>query len=91
MIALIDVEVRDQWLDNGVLLMVHFLSALCRSASQQRRGGYLWHANVPPFHPQTFLRKVSSGKTALTCPNKHTIVSQGDAAEAVFYIQSGTT
>ena len=43
----------------------------------------------PPFNPQTFLNKVSSGKTTLTSPKKHTIFSQGDAAEAVFYIQAG--
>jgi CRP-like cAMP-binding protein len=44
---------------------------------------------TPPFNPQTFLSKVSSGKTTLTSPKKHTIFSQGDAAEAVFYIQGG--
>ena len=43
----------------------------------------------PPFNPQSFLNKVSSGKTTLTSPRKHTIFSQGDAAEAVFYIQAG--
>ena len=43
----------------------------------------------PPFNPQTFINKVGSGKTTLTAPKKHTIFSQGDAAEAVFYIQAG--
>jgi CRP/FNR family cyclic AMP-dependent transcriptional regulator len=43
----------------------------------------------PPSNPQTFFNKVGSGKTTLTSPNKHTIFSQGDAAEAVFYIQTG--
>ena len=43
----------------------------------------------PPFDPQTFLTKVGSGKTNLPCPKKHTIFSQGDTAEAVFYIQAG--
>ena len=42
-----------------------------------------------PFDPQTFLAKVGNGKTSLTSPKKHTIFSQGDAAEAVFYIQAG--
>jgi len=42
-----------------------------------------------PFDPQTFLTKVGNGKTSLTSPKKHTIFSQGDAAEAVFYIQAG--
>ena len=45
---------------------------------------------IPPFNPQMFLSKVSSGKTTLTSSKKHTIFSQGDAAEAVFYIQGGT-
>ena len=43
----------------------------------------------PPFDPQTFLTRVGNGKTSLTSPKKHTIFSQGDAAEAVFYIQAG--
>ena len=41
------------------------------------------------FNPQLFLTKVGKGKTNLTSPKKHTIFSQGDAAEAVFYIQVG--
>ncbi len=44
---------------------------------------------TPPFNPQTFLTKVGSGKTSLTVPKKHTIFAQGDAAEAVFYLQAG--
>ncbi|HJT21952.1 MAG TPA: Crp/Fnr family transcriptional regulator [Nitrospira sp.] len=43
----------------------------------------------PPFNPQTFLTKVGQGKTSLTFTKKQTIFSQGDAAEAVFYIQAG--
>ena len=41
------------------------------------------------FDPQLFLTKVGKGKTTLQSPKKHTIFSQGDAAEAVFYIQTG--
>ena len=41
------------------------------------------------FNPQQFLTQVGSGKTALTCPNKRILFSQGDAADAVFYIQTG--
>ena len=44
---------------------------------------------TPPFDPQTFLNKVGNGKTSLTSPKKHILFSQGDAAEAVFYIQAG--
>ena len=41
------------------------------------------------FNPQLFLSKVGSGKTTLLTPKKHVIFSQWDAAEAVFYIQTG--
>lgn len=41
------------------------------------------------FDSQLFLHKVGKGKTSLISPKKHTIFSQGDAAEAVFYIQTG--
>ncbi len=44
---------------------------------------------TPPFNLQTFLTKVGSGKTSLTSPKKHTIFAQGEAAEAVFYLQAG--
>ena len=43
----------------------------------------------PAFNPQTFLTKVGRGKTSLTFPKKQILFSQGDAAEAVFYIQGG--
>jgi CRP/FNR family cyclic AMP-dependent transcriptional regulator len=41
------------------------------------------------FNPQKFLRQVGSGKTSLTSPKKQIVCSQGDAADAVFYIQAG--
>ena len=44
---------------------------------------------IAPFNPQTFLSKVGSGKTNLTPPKKQVLYSQGDAADAVFYIQGG--
>ena len=40
-----------------------------------------------PFNPQTFFKQV--GKTNLTCPKKQIVYSQGDVADAVFYLQSG--
>ena len=43
---------------------------------------------TPQFNPHTFLSEVGKGKTSLPSPNKHTIFSQGDAADAVFYIQT---
>jgi len=41
------------------------------------------------FNPQKFLAQVGNGKTTLTCPKKRILFSQGDAADAVFYIQTG--
>ena len=41
------------------------------------------------FNPQKFLRQVGSGKTSLTSTKKQIVFSQGDAADAVFYIQAG--
>jgi len=46
-------------------------------------------ARTAPFDPQLVLSKVGKGKTTLLTPKKHLIFSQGDAAEAVFYIQTG--
>ena len=41
------------------------------------------------FNPQTFLATVGGGKTILAIPKNKTIFSQGDASDAVFYIQEG--
>ena len=41
------------------------------------------------FDPQLFLTKLGKGKTSLRFSQKHTIFSQGDAAEAVFYVRTG--
>ena len=44
---------------------------------------------TPLFHSKTFLTKVGSGKTILKLRKKQIVFSQGDAADAVFYIQEG--
>ncbi|HZP01041.1 MAG TPA: Crp/Fnr family transcriptional regulator [Terriglobia bacterium] len=44
---------------------------------------------IPPFDPKTFLNKVGNGKTQLVFREKRVIFSQGDACDAVFYIQKG--
>ncbi len=44
---------------------------------------------LAPFNPQTFLKQVGNGKTTLTCPKNQILFSQGDTADAVFYIQTG--
>jgi len=41
------------------------------------------------FNPKTFLAQVGNGKTNLTSTKKRTFFSQGDTADAVFYIQAG--
>jgi len=46
-------------------------------------------ARTASFDPQLFLSKVGKGKTSLISHKKHAIFTQGDAAEAVFYIQAG--
>lgn len=43
----------------------------------------------PSFDPKAFLTQVGNGKTNLRSPKKQTIFSQGDAADAVFYILAG--
>ena len=41
------------------------------------------------FSPQKFLAQVGKSKKTLTCPKKRILFSQGDVADAVFYIQTG--
>jgi CRP-like cAMP-binding protein len=41
------------------------------------------------FDPNVFLAKVESGKTTREFRSKEVVFSQGDAADAVFFIQSG--
>ena len=41
------------------------------------------------FNPKTFLAKVGAGKTRLLLSKHHTVFSQGDEADAVFFIQAG--
>ena len=42
-----------------------------------------------PFNPKTFLTQVGNGKTILRCRKNHILFSQGETAEAVFYIRAG--
>jgi CRP/FNR family cyclic AMP-dependent transcriptional regulator len=41
------------------------------------------------FNPKVFLATVGQGKSLRTYPIKETIFSQGNAADAVFYLQEG--
>lgn len=43
----------------------------------------------PPFDPQSFLAKVGEGRSIARYSKDQVIISQGDPANAVFYIQKG--
>ena len=44
---------------------------------------------TPPFDPKTFLARAGDGSTTLQCQKHQTLFTQGDAANAVFYIVEG--
>lgn len=47
---------------------------------------------APPFrhfNPAAFLNRIETGKTTRPYKNKQVVFTQGDAADAVFYIESG--
>jgi CRP-like cAMP-binding protein len=41
------------------------------------------------FDPQAFLAKIGAGRTIMPCQQQHPIFKQGEASDAVFYIQDG--
>jgi CRP/FNR family cyclic AMP-dependent transcriptional regulator len=43
----------------------------------------------PPFDPKLFLSRVEAGKTRTELRSRQIVFSQGDPADAVFYIQKG--
>jgi CRP/FNR family transcriptional regulator, cyclic AMP receptor protein len=43
----------------------------------------------PPFDIHTFLSKIGVGRTMISCRKNQKLFSQGDPADAIFYIQSG--
>jgi CRP/FNR family cyclic AMP-dependent transcriptional regulator len=43
----------------------------------------------PPFDPKLFLARVEAGKTRLELRRRQIVFSQGDLADAVFYIETG--
>lgn len=47
------------------------------------------HHAALAFDPKAFLTRIENGKTTREYRNKQVVFSQGDAADAVFYIQSG--
>lgn len=51
-----------------------------------RGNGFAGHTG---FHAADFLAKAGLGKVIVDCPKNSAVFSQGDAADAVFYIQKG--
>ena len=47
------------------------------------------HNAALAFDPKAFLTRIENGKTTREYRNKQVVFSQGDAADAVFYIESG--
>ena len=43
----------------------------------------------PMFNPKSFLAKVGNGRTHTDYPKDQKVFSQGDAAQAIFYLQKG--
>ena len=47
------------------------------------------HRKKREFDPALFLATIGKGRSTLTVPKKRTIFTQGDRADAVFYLQKG--
>jgi CRP/FNR family cyclic AMP-dependent transcriptional regulator len=54
-----------------------------------RRNGRMTPKPKPLFDPKTFLTMIGKGKTHTDYPKNQKVFSQGDAAQAIFYIQKG--
>src|SRR5919199_736239 len=60
---------------------------LLRRSTAKGQGGVMAHQHA--FDPHTFLAKVGAGRTIVARPPQRPIFAQGEAADAVFYIQAG--
>jgi CRP-like cAMP-binding protein len=47
------------------------------------------HKKESAFDPDTFLATIGEGRKILAVPKKQTIYTQGDEADAVFWVQKG--
>jgi CRP/FNR family transcriptional regulator, cyclic AMP receptor protein len=61
------------------LTELYLLAMSSVAATKKKRG----------FDPNNFLARIGGGRQALVVPKKQTIFTQGDVADAVFYIQKG--
>jgi CRP/FNR family cyclic AMP-dependent transcriptional regulator len=64
-------------------------AAHAKPAARARGNGHLPTVGILPFDPRIMLTKLADGKTHREYKIEEAIFSQGDAADAVFYIQSG--
>jgi CRP/FNR family transcriptional regulator, cyclic AMP receptor protein len=62
-------------------------SSLVRSAA--RKGRFVRNNAALGFDPKVFLGRIGNGKSTREYRSRQVVFSQGDAADAVFYIQSG--
>jgi CRP/FNR family transcriptional regulator, cyclic AMP receptor protein len=66
------------------------LSTGPRTATMRPPGGMsMADKQATPFNPKTFLARAGDGRSTLQCQKYQTLFAQGDAANAVFYIQEG--
>jgi CRP/FNR family transcriptional regulator, cyclic AMP receptor protein len=61
----------------------------CKSGSDAEGGFWLADLDKETFNAQIFLGKVGKGKTILKLEKNQTVFEQSDAADKVYYIQSG--
>ena len=63
--------------------------ALAPRENRGRKGAVMRNHTALAFDPSAFLTGIEDGRTTREYRNKQVVFSQGDAADAVFYIQSG--
>jgi CRP-like cAMP-binding protein len=67
-----------------------FVSGSPRTKPEVRKGGAVRRKRVAiPFDPKAFLAKVGEGKAISNYKKDEIVFSQGEAGDAVFYIQQG--
>jgi CRP/FNR family cyclic AMP-dependent transcriptional regulator len=61
----------------------------CNGRVLQKKAPAMRRKQKIPFDPRAFLSKVNGGRTISDCRKGQIVFSQGDVADAVFYIQKG--
>src|ERR1700761_5431812 len=70
------------------VLNTGFIFNISQSSSDRRRV-FMGKATKNEFNPKLFLAKVGTGKKITKYGKDQTIFVQGDAAETIFYLQTG--